>query len=364
MEEVLADPVGNPSSLHAEGRAARQRIESARRDVATLLGVAESRVVFTGGGSEALESAIRGVLDRAPRRRRRVLVSDIEHSAVLEAAHAAEKRGFSVGRIECGADGRVPLREEAMQSGNDVALVAVQWANNETGVVQPVEEWAQACRRRGVPLLVDAVQAAGKLAVDGTRLELDLIAVSAHKLGGPQGVGALAVREGLNLAPLIHGGAQERRRRGGTEAVASIAGFGAAARAAATEQKRLSTHMLKLRARVETRLRDRFPGVTIHGEGAPRLSNTVNFALDGVPGETLVIALDVAGFALSTGSACAAGSVKPSHVLMAMGRSEVESRQAVRLSMGWNTEAADVDRFLEAMPPLVDQVARSQEARC
>jgi len=356
MRAVWDGPASNPASMHAEGRAARAVLERAREQVALLAGCRESEVVLTSGGSEGIAAAVRGVCDRAPDELRRVVVSAVEHSAVLEAAQQAARQGRVVVRVPCGPDGRVDVERFEVQLGDDVTLAVLQWANNETGVVQPVAEVGRLCRERKIPFLVDAVQAAGKLPVEIHRVLADLLVVSGHKLGGPQGTGALIVREGIALAPLIGGGAQEKRRRGGTPAVAAQAGFGAAAEIAATGVAEESRRLLQLRARVETRLRAAFPGVRVHGEGAPRLPNTVNFAIPGVPGETLVIALDLAGFALSTGSACASGAVEPSHVVRAMGFGDEEARGAVRLSMGWSTTEQEIERLLDELPELVARV--------
>lgn len=356
MLEAFERVRGNPSSLHTEGRAARAMVERAREQVAALSGCPSGEVVLTSGGSEAIAAAVRGVADRAPDDRRRIVVSSVEHSAVLESARAASGRGSVVVTIPCGPTGRVDVDQFKLQLGSDVALAALQIANNETGVVQPVEEIGALCRERGIPFLVDAVQGAGKMALNPKRLNADLIAVSGHKLGGPQGTGALIVRSGIVLAPFITGGAQELRRRGGTEAVAAIVGFGEAAAEAQRCRGDEAKRLLLLRARLETRLRVSFPDIRIHGESTPRLPNTVNFALPGIRGETLAIALDLAGFAVSTGSACASGAVEPSHVIRAMGFSDAEARGAVRLSLGWNTIDADIDRFLEVFPEVVGRM--------
>jgi len=277
---------------------------------------------------------------------------------VLEAASAVGRLGFRVERVGCGPDGRVPAEAFAERLDEDVALVALQWANNETGVLQPIEEVAECCRSWGAMFFVDAVQAAGKVALFPRRFEPDLVAVSGHKIGGPQGTGALVLREGLVLAPLVPGGAQERRRRGGTEAVASLAGFGAAAEAALAQLEAEAGRLARLRERLERGVRALAPEVRIHGEAAPRLPNTVNFSVPGIEGETLAVALDLEGFAVSTGSACSSGSVRPSHVLAAMGASEDEARGAVRISLGWCTVEEDVDRFLVALGRILER-ARS-----
>jgi len=356
MREALLLDVGNPASLHREGRACRAIVEHARESVAELAGASPGEVVFTSGGSEALAAAIRGVCDRAPQERRRIVVSAVEHSSVLESAELAAKRGFVVVKVPCDREGRVRTERFRVNLGDDVALAALQWANNETGVIQPVHDVGRACRERGIPFLVDAVQAAGKLELDPRKAYADLLAVSGHKLGGPQGTGALIVRRGIELIPLIAGGAQETRRRGGTQSVVALAGFGAAARAAHERRKPESATLLRLRAKVERRLRELYPDVRFHGQAASRLPNTVNFALPGLPGETLAVALDLAGFAISTGSACASGAVEPSHVIREMGYEESEARGAVRISMGWNTDPADVDHFLECLPQVASQV--------
>jgi len=355
LSAVLAAPAGNASSLHAEGRAARARIEEARARVAALCGVPARDVVFTSGGTEAIAAAIRGIADRATGERRRIIISSIEHSAVLDAARALARSGFEVVEVACERSGAIDAARFAREIDARVALAALQAANNETGVIQPVAEVGSACRAAGAAFLVDAVQTAGKVPIDREGWSADLVAISGHKLGGPQGTGALIVREGLALAPLLPGGAQERRRRGGTEPVAAIAGFGAACEAASCDRD-----LLPLRARLEAGLRAASPDVRIHGEGAPRLPNTVNAAFPGVSGETLVIALDLAGFAAATGSACASGAVEPSHVLRAMGLDEEAARGAVRFSMGWSTTEAEVDRLVEALPALV---ARATMAR-
>jgi cysteine desulfurase len=351
---------GNPASFHAEGRAARAILEHSREQVAALAGARPEEVVFTSGGSEAIAAAVRGVCDRAPHRLRRILVSTTEHTAVAEAARLASRRGFVVVEVPCNAEGRVSLQEFRTQLGDGVALAVLHWANNETGVVQPVEEVGRACREAGVPFLVDGVQALGKLPIDPRKVFADLLALSGHKLGGPQGTGVLVVRRGISLAPLI-GGVQERRRRGGTEGVAALAGFGAAAEAAQAAMKEDGKRLLRLRAKIETRLRELYPEIRFHGQASPRIPNTVNFALPGLAGETLAIALDLAGIAVSTGSACSSGAVEPSHVIRAMGRDEAEARGAVRVSLGWSTTTREVDHFLGRLPKVVDQVREGQE---
>lgn len=360
MLASLDAPAGNASSIHGEGRAARARLEEARARVAALAGVPAREVVFTSGGSEAIAAAIRGVTDRTPPDRRRVVVSSIEHSAVLEGCRAMASHGFDVVEVACERSGRISPDRFASAIDARTALACLQAANNETGVIQPVAEVGNACRAARVPFLVDAVQAAGKMPIDRDGWSADLLALSSHKLGGPQGAGALIVREGIAMAPLVGGGAQERRRRGGTEAVPAIAGFGSACAAAERDLEKDAARLLALRVLIESALEELAPAVRIHGCEAPRLPNTVNAAVPGVSGETLVIALDLAGVAVSTGSACASGAVTPSHVIRAMGFDDDEARGAVRISMGWSTTAATVEQFLAVLPPLL---ARATMAR-
>ncbi len=360
MRLAMDPSIGNPSSLHAEGRTARGIVERARQQLADLVAVSTSEVVFTSGGSEAIAAAMHGVCSRAPEKLRRVVVSAVEHSAVLQAARLEETRGFDVVTVACDRDGRIDPRAFAEPIESGTALACLQWANNETGVIQPVEAVGRACRRAGVPFFVDAIQAAGKVELTPWRVHADLVALSAHKMGGPQGVGALLVRDGIVLTALIGGGAQEMRRRAGTPSVPALAGFGVAARSANTKLRTESERLLRLRAKLETRLREMFPEVRFHGQAAPRLPNTINFALPGVSGELLTIALDLAGFAVSTGSACASGAVEPSHVIRAMGFGDAEARGAVRVSCGWSTTTEEADRFLEMLPGVVHQVRQDR----
>ena len=351
MTRALSSVEGNPSSLHQEGRAARAQLEQARVAVAARAGVPERDVVFTSGGSEAIAAAMRGITDRATERRRRIVISAIEHSAVLDGANGLARHGFATVEIACGPDGAVDPERFAESLGYDAALAVLQAANNETGVIQPVAEIGALCAARGIPFLVDAVQAAGKMPIERDRWQADLVALSGHKLGGPAGTGALIVKDGVAMAPLIAGGAQERRRRGGTEAVAALAGFAAACDAVHRSMSEEIPRLAALQRRLELGLRAR--GARFHGEGVPRLPNTTNVAFPGVAGETLVIALDLAGIAASTGSACASGAVEPSHVIGAMGFDDDEARGAVRFSTGWNTTEADIDGLLEALPALL-----------
>jgi cysteine desulfurase len=348
------DCVGNPSSVHGEGRAARQLIEAAREQVAALVGAEAKLVTFTSGGTEAnnlaLTPAIQIGADKAPRDR--LLVSAIEHVSVRAGGQFAAE---AVEEIPVTASGLVDsaalaARLAALAAEGHRALVSVMLANNETGVVQPISELAAIVHEAGGILHVDAVQGAGRIPCDINALGADLLTLSAHKLGGPKGAGAFIRRnEALHLAhPLIRGGGQERGVRAGTENVAAIAGFGAAAVTARRELQQDADRMAGLRARLETHLQGSTPQAIIFGAEAERVPNTTLVAVPGMKAETAVIALDLAGFAVSSGAACSSGKVQASHVLAAMGASPELARSGVRISLGWSTTEAEIDRFIDA----------------
>jgi cysteine desulfurase len=317
---------GNASSIHAEGRAARALLEEARDTVAKAVGALAPLVTFTSGGTEANNLAVAG----APVARH--VVSAIEHPSVLEAARASG-RPLAVAPVT--AAGVIDLEALERLLPGPPALVSVMFANNETGALQPLRDVVGLCRAHGALVHCDAVQALGKVPVNLGLIGVDLLTLSAHKLGGPQGAGALVVRDGLALTPQLRGGGQERRRRAGTENLAAIAGF-----AAVADTK--STHVKALRDRLETELED----AMIFARDAARLPGTTCFARPGTSAETLLMAFDLEGIAVSSGSACSSGKVQPSHVLAAMGVEPEQARGAIRVSLGWNTEAADIDRFI------------------
>ncbi|MCB9958469.1 MAG: cysteine desulfurase [Rhodospirillaceae bacterium] len=328
------DHFGNPSSVHAFGRRARRLVEQARLQVAALVEAAPAQVIFTAGATEANATVIMGS------GRERVLASAIEHDSVLSAGPAV--------RVPVTGDGVVDLAalDRLLAADDRPALVSVMAANNETGVIQPVAEVAALAHRYGALVHCDAVQAAGKVPLALGTLGADLVSLSAHKLGGPQGVGALVVRDGLPVRPLLRGGGQERRRRAGTENVAGIAGFGAAARAAADSLSAFAG-LATLRDHLEAQLLAAVPGACAFGAGAARVANTSCLLMPGVAAETQLMGFDLAGIAVSAGSACSSGKVTPSHVLLAMGASEAEAEETVRVSLGWTTTAQDVGRLIE-----------------
>jgi cysteine desulfurase len=324
---------GNPSAQHRFGRLARRMIEDARDAVAALVGAPTHQVIFTGGGTEANALAVRGC------GRRRVLASAIEHASVLKAA--------AVETVPVGRNGIVDLEalDRMLAASAEPALVSVMLANNETGVIQPVAEAARVARRHGALVHCDAVQAAGKIPVDMPTLAVDFLTVSAHKLGGPAGVGALVLADEAPLSALVEGGGQERGLRGGTENLPGIAGFGAAAREALAFLDRFGS-LEVLRERLETGARALLPDLEIAGGDAVRLPNASCLLAPGLKGETLAMALDLAGVAVGTGAACSSGNARPSPVLRAMGYGEAEAASAIRVSLGWTTGPEDVERFL------------------
>ena len=350
---------GNPSSVHGEGREARRLIEQARVGVAEAVGALPRNVVFTSGGTEANVLALTPGLRRAGGLPvQRLLASAIEHASVLAGGRFSADAMGTVGVTRSGLIDLDRLRG-ALADGPP-ALVSVMLANNETGAVQPVAEAAEIVHAAGGLLHVDAIQAFGKTSVDMKRLGADLVTLSAHKIGGPKGVGALVLAEGLSgLQPLLRGGGQELSRRAGTENVTGIVGFGAAVKAALQSLERDAIRLEGLRNRLESGLREP-PGAIVFSDGAPRLPNTTLFTVPGLKAETAVIGFDLAGIAVSSGSACSSGKVQPSHVLEAMGFPPEIAQGAVRLSLGWSTQDADIDYCLEAWRKLSGTLLKDQ----
>jgi cysteine desulfurase len=353
------DLPGNASSVHAEGREARKVIEHARAAVATAVGGLPKNVVFTSGGTEANALALApGLRQGAGPAVERLLVSAIEHASVLAGGRFAQTAIAEIGVTRDGVVDLDQLRE--MLAGGAPSLVSIMLANNETGAIQPVTEAAEIVHAAGGLLHVDAVQAFGKIPFKLSDLGADFLSLSAHKIGGPKGVGALVLAEGVSAPePLLRGGGQELSRRAGTENVAAIAGFGAAARAAMADLQALSRDLTALRKRLEDGLRQT-RGVILFSEAAQRLPNTTLFTVPGLRAETAVIGFDLAGVAVSSGSACSSGKVQPSHVLEAMGFGPDIAQGAVRLSLGWSTRDADVDFALEAWRSLAGRLLKDQ----
>ncbi len=353
---ALDEPAGNASSLHRFGQRARAAIDDARGDVAALVGGAPAEIVFTSGGTESDNFALRGALRAAEPSRRRLLFTAIEHHAVLNAAKALGREGFEVESVRARPDGTCDLEDLGRKLDERVALVAVMLVNNETGVIQPVAEAARLAKAQGALVHCDAVQAAGRAAIDVGALGVDTLALSAHKLHGPQGTGALWIRRGTRLVAWLAGGGQERNRRAGTENVAGIVGFGCAARLARERMGEDVPRIAALRDRLEAALLA-LPGARRNGDG-PRVANTTNVSFDGTYAEGLLMALDLDGVAVSTGAACAAGAVEPSHVLRAMGLPPARVESSLRFSLGRGNTEAEVDEAVAKLAKAVEKQRR------
>jgi len=353
------DMSGNPSSVHAEGRRARRLVEDARAIVASAVGGQPQNVVFTSGGTEANSLALTPGLRRAAGLPvQRLLVSAIEHASVLAGGRFPADTIHSIGVTRSGILDLDRLR--GMLAGGPPALVSVMLANNETGAIQPVAEAAESAHAAGALLHVDAIQALGKIPFDLASTGADLLTLSAHKLGGPKGAGALVLDDGiLGFEPLLRGGGQEQGRRAGTENVADIAGFGAAVKAAMAAMERDSVRVQGFRERLESGLRQT-PGAIVFSDEAQRLPNTVLFTVPGLKAETAVIGFDLAGIGVSSGSACSSGRVQSSHVLQAMGFAPELAQGAVRLSLGWSTSETEIDSAVEAWRELADGLLKGK----
>ena len=352
MLPYLREQYGNASSRHEYGRAARRAIDEAREQVAAAVGAHPTEVVFTSGGTEANNLFIKGVA--ACMKPARLAVSAIEHPCVLRPAAQLARQGWMVDEIPVDGDGRVMLPAFAELTTRRPALVSVMMANNETGVLQPVSELAAAARQVGAWLHSDAVQALGKIEVDFRRLGVHALTISAHKIGGPKGAGALIVDKRVELAPLLAGGGHERGLRSGTENVAAIVGFGRACELVAAQRVDTAVRLAGLRDMLEQRLL--VQGARIFGVGSERVANTTYFAFAGIDGETLVGKLDRKGYAVASGSACSSANPEPSHVLSAMGVAPEIARGAVRVSLGRGTSQDDVENFAVALAATVDEL--------
>ena len=348
----LAAEFGNASSIHYFGQRAKAVLDEARSQVAGLIGAEPSEIVFTSGGTEADNFALRGIADVSAGRLH-LLASAIEHEAVLNTLKALGRHGCRTTIIPVDQTGIVRPDALAAVLTDETALVSIMHANNEIGTVQPIAELARIAHARGALVHTDAVQSAGKIPVDVKTLGVDLLSLSAHKFNGPKGAGALWIKRGTRLAAILTGGKHERNRRAGTENVPAIAGFGVAARLARAKLASEGARLAALRNRLEEGILARVPGTAVNGAREPRVPNTTNISFEGVEAESLLIALDLEGVAVSTGSACSSGSLEPSHVLRAMGLPQARTRNSVRFSLGPGTTAADVDFVVQKLPALV-----------
>ena len=357
MTGALREEFGNPSSVHHFGQQAKAAIDEARTDVATLLGADPSEVLFTSGGTESDNIAIRGAAEALEATgRRHLIASSIEHEAVLNTLKALAKRGWRTTLLPVDQTGIAAPDALRTALAGDTALVSVMHANNEIGTIQPIAELARIAHDRGALFHTDAVQSAAKLPISVRSLGVDMLSISAHKFYGPKGVGALWIRRGLRVLPLLTGGRQERSRRAGTENVAGIVGMGVAARLARGKMADEGTRLSALRDRLEAEILAAVPGTAVNGAREPRVPNTTNVTFDRVEAESLLIALDLEGIAVSTGSACSSGTLEPSHVLKAMGFNAHRAQNSIRFSLGASSTDAEIDRVIGVLPTIVEKL--------
>lgn len=356
MVPYLTDKYGNPSSIHSYGREARADLNRAREQVAAAIGAAPEEIIFTAGGSEADNLAIKGTALAMYGEKSHIITSAVEHHAVLHSVESLKRLGFSVTILPVDSEGMVDPEDVKRAITPETCLISIMYANNEVGTIQPIEDISRIAREAGVLFHTDAVQAVGHMPVDVKSLGVDMLSLSGHKFYGPKGVGALYARRGVRLAPLIDGGAQERKRRAGTENMAGIVGMGMAIELAVSEMDEVSAKEERLRDKLMEGLTQRIPDVKLNGHRRLRLPNNVNMSFLYVEGESLLLNLDMEGIAASSGSACTSGSLAPSHVLMAMGIPHEVAHGSVRMTLGRYTEDADVERVLDVMPRIVEKL--------
>lgn len=359
MNKYLDGQYGNPSSLHQFGRVARQGINWARETLAEILGANPGEIYFTSGGTEADNLAILGTASANQHRGRHVIISGIEHHAVLDPGKYLERQGFRVTYLPVDDDGLVQLAELDKALAEDTILISIMHANNEIGTIQPIAEISRRARERGIPFHTDAVQSLGKVPVNVNQLGVDLLSASAHKLYGPKGTGLLYVREGIQVHPLWYGGSQEQKLRPGTENVAGVVGFARAVELTVTEMPALSARLNALRDQFLTRLRTRLPGLKLNGHPSQRVPGHLNISFPGIGGQALLTALDKEGIAASSGSACTAKDTEPSHVLLAIGLNPEEVQGSVRLTLGRDNTEADLAYVLTKIVDITDRLQNS-----
>lgn len=352
MEPFFTELYGNPSSMHRFGGQVKKYVEEARTKVAELLGCQSEEIIFTSCGTESDSTAIYSALRAFPDKKH-IITTAVEHPAIYNLCKYLETQGYRVTYLKVDEDGLIDLRELENSLTPDTAIVSIMWANNETGVIFPVEKAAEICHERGVLFHTDAVQAAGKIPIKLSHTKIDMLSLSGHKLHAPKGIGVLYVRKGVRFVPYLMGGHQERNRRAGTENVPYIVGLGKAAELAMANLEKENTYVLKLRDRLEKGLVERIPNVRVNGARSPRLPNTLSVSFEFVEGESILLLLSDYGICASTGSACSSGSLEPSHVLLAMNIPFTYAHGTVRFSLSiYNTEE-EVDYALEVVPEVI-----------
>lgn len=357
MLPFLKEDFGNPSSLHQFGRKVKVRIDEEREKVADAIGADPSEIVFTSGGSESDNFAIKGFA-WANRRNGsgHIITSSIEHHAVIESCRYLEKNGFRITYLPVDEYGMVNPLDVEKAITIDTILISVHHSNNETGTIEPIEEISSIAKSKGVKIHTDAVQSLGKVPLDVNELGVDLLSVSAHKLHGPKGIGALYIRKGINIHPLINGGGHEKKRRGGTENAAGIIGFGKACEIAMFDIKKKSSDMAALRDRLQNLIMERIPDVKLNGHPVKRLPSTLNIGFESADGEAIAVNLDLEGVAVSVGSACSSGSIEPSHVLTAMGLPHEIVQGSIRFSFGMENTIEDINYVMDILPAIAGRV--------
>jgi cysteine desulfurase len=358
MLPFFRERYGNASSIHTPGQEARSSMEEARRAVAALIGADTREIIFTSGGTEADNAALWGVWRSGYRRGNHIVTSKIEHPAVLATCKMLETAGAEVTCLPTDSSGRVDPARVAAAIKESTILISIMYANNETGVIQPVEEIGSIARKHGIVFHTDAVQAAGKIPLQASRSGADLLSISGHKFHAPKGIGALWVRNAVKFVPFLTGGSHERKRRAGTENVPGIVGLGAAAKLALDRLPDFGVRIAALRDRLEGSIRERVSGVRVNGDPEHRLPNLTNLSFDGMEGESAVIALDLAGLAVSTGAACSSGSLEPSHVLVGMGLRPDVVQGAIRFSLGYFNTEEEIDHAADTVAEVADRMRR------
>jgi len=356
MLPYLTDVYGNPSSVHSLGREARLAMDESRETVARFLGAEHEEIIFTGCGTESDNIALNGYMASAPEGKNRFITTKVEHSAIVKTGEKLERDGYKATYLGVDSRCRIDLDKLSDEIDNTTALVSVMHANNETGVIQEIEEAAHIAHEAGAVFHTDAVQSVGKIPVDVKKMGIDMLSMSGHKLNAPKGIGVLYVKKGIPVTPLTYGGSHEHGIRPGTENIAGIVALAKAVELAMESIDKEAEKLSALRDRLEKGIGDTIENVLFNGRGAPRLPGTSNMSFPGVDGEALLFSVDIEGIAASTGSACTTGDVEPSHVLIAMGREPKTAQGSLRFSMGWGTSAEGVDHIIECLPAIVKRL--------
>lgn len=356
MMPYLTNVYGNPSSLHYFGQEAHTAVENARHKVASALSASDNEIVFTGCGTESDNMVLKCVAEKYRNKGNHIITSAVEHHAVLHTCQYLEKHGFEVTYLPVDEFGMVKAEQVREAIRDNTILVSIMFGNNEVGTIMPIKEIGAVCREKGVLFHTDAVQAVGHIRIDVNEMNIDMLSLSAHKLHGPKGVGALYIRKGIILPPLLHGGAQERRRRAGTENVAGIVGLGKAIELACADIEGTAQRMCTLRDKLISGIEASIPEVKLNGHRTERLPGNVNFSIKYIEGESILLMLDINGIAASSGSACTSGSLDPSHVLLAMGMPHETAHGSVRMTLGDDTTEEDIDYVLEVLPGIIKKL--------